>query len=65
MLEAGLQSADTSGVSVLVLANKQDREDCVKTVRIKEGLVRRVFEGERGGVRDNRVLPISVIEAVK
>lgn len=65
MLEAGLQSADTSGLPVLVLANKQDREDCVKTVRTKERLVRRVSEGERGGVRDSRVLPISVREAVK
>ncbi len=48
---------------LLVLANKQDREDCVETVRIKEGLVRRVFEGERGGgVRDSRVLPVSALK---
>ena len=39
-----------------MLANKQDREDCVEVVRIKEGFVRRVFEEEQGGmVRDNRV----------
>ena len=45
-----------------MLANKQDREDCVETVRIKEGLVRRVFETEAGGgVRDSRVLPISAL----
>ena len=63
MLEAVLASADTSGVPVLVLANKQDREDCVETVRIKEGLVRRVFEGEKGGgVRDSRVLPVSALQ---
>lgn len=62
VLEEVLASADTSGVPILVLANKQDREDCVETVRIKEGLVRPVFEGERGsGVRDSRVLPISAL----
>ena len=63
VLESVLQSADTQGVPILVLANKQDREDCVETVRIKEGLVRRVFEGEKGGgVRDSRVLPVSALQ---
>ena len=62
VLESVLASADTVGVPILVLANKQDREDCVETVKIKEGLVRPVFEGERGsGVRDSRVLPISAL----
>ncbi|MCJ1475526.1 ADP-ribosylation factor protein 3 [Lambiella insularis] len=62
VLESVLGSADTTGVPILVLANKQDREDCVETVRIKEGLVRPVFEGEKGGgVRDSRVLPISAL----
>ncbi|KAI4142340.1 MAG: hypothetical protein LQ340_007377 [Diploschistes diacapsis] len=62
VLESVLASADTVGVPVLVLANKQDREDCVETVKIKEGLVRPVFEGERGaGVRDSRVLPVSAL----
>ena len=62
VLESVLGSSDTSGVPILVLANKQDREDCVETVRIKEGLVRPVFEGEKGGgVRDSRVLPISAL----
>ena len=57
-----LESSDTTGIPILVLANKQDREDCVETVRIKEGLVRPVFEGEKGGgVRDSRVLPISAL----
>ncbi|KAM0799585.1 P-loop containing nucleoside triphosphate hydrolase protein [Usnea florida] len=57
-LEAVLSHPSTASVPLLVLANKQDREDCVETVRIKEGLVRRVFEGESGGgVRDSRVLP--------
>jgi ADP-ribosylation factor related protein 1 len=62
VLESLLANEDTTGVPILVLANKQDREDCVETVRIKEGLVRPVFEGEKGhGVRDSRVLPISAL----
>ncbi|MCJ1445233.1 MAG: ADP-ribosylation factor protein 3 [Stictis urceolatum] len=65
VLESVLASTDTNGVPILVLANKQDREDCVETVRIKEGLVRPVFEGERGsGVRDSRVLPISALTGI-
>jgi len=61
-LEEVLSHPATASVPLLVLANKQDREDCVETVRIKEGLVRRVFEGERGGgVRDSRVLPVSAL----
>ncbi|TKA23753.1 hypothetical protein B0A50_07035 [Salinomyces thailandicus] len=72
VLEDVLQNDETESVPVLVLANKQDREDCVEVVRIKEGLVRKVFEGEQGSnVRDSRVLPMSaltgtgVIEAVE
>ena len=62
-LEEVLSHPSTASVPLLVLANKQDREDCVETVRIKEGLVRKVFEGERGGgVRDSRVLPISALK---
>ncbi|KAF2259359.1 Arf-domain-containing protein [Lojkania enalia] len=62
VLEDVLQNEDAVGVPVLVLANKQDREDCVEVVRIKEGLVRKVFEGEKGGnVRDSRVLPCSAL----
>lgn len=62
VLESVLQHADVAGVPILVLANKQDREDCVEVVRIKEGLVRKVFEGETGGgVRDSRVLPVSAL----
>lgn len=62
VLESVLASQSTTGIPILVLANKQDREDCVETVRIKEGLVRRVFEGDKGGgVRDSRVLPISAL----
>ena len=62
VLESILQNEATEGVPVLVLANKQDREDCVEVVRIKEGFVRRVFEGEKGqNVRDSRVLPLSAL----
>jgi len=62
VLESVLQNEDTEGVPLLVLANKQDRENCVEVVRIKEGLVRKVFEGESGGsVRDSRVLPCSAL----
>lgn len=62
VLESVLQHAEAVGVPILVLANKQDREDCVEVVRIKEGLVRKVFEGEEGGgVRDSRVLPVSAL----
>ncbi len=62
VLEDVLQHSDTEGVPILVLANKQDREDCVEVVRIKEGLVRKVFEGEKGqNVRDSRVLPLSAL----
>ncbi|KAF2683820.1 ADP-ribosylation factor 6 [Lentithecium fluviatile CBS 122367] len=62
VLESVLQNEDASGVPILVLANKQDREDCVEVVRIKEGFVRKVFEGEKGdSVRDSRVLPCSAL----
>lgn len=62
VLESVLQHSDVAGVPILVLANKQDREDCVEVVRIKEGFVRKIFEGEKGaGVRDSRVLPISAL----
>ncbi|KKY26982.1 putative adp-ribosylation factor family protein [Diplodia seriata] len=58
VLEDVLQHEETEGVPLLILANKQDREDCVETVKIKEGLVRKVFEGGKGGsIRDSRVLP--------
>ncbi|EEH16051.1 hypothetical protein PABG_06138 [Paracoccidioides brasiliensis Pb03] len=62
VLESVLQNAETVGVPILILANKQDREDCVEVVRIKEGFIRKVFEGEEGaGVRDSRVLPVSAL----
>ncbi|KAL4960244.1 ADP-ribosylation factor family protein [Aspergillus stella-maris] len=62
VLESVLGNTDVTGVPILVLANKQDMEDSVEVVRIKEGFVRKVFEGETGGVvRDSRVLPISAL----
>lgn len=62
VLEDVLQNSETEGVPVLVLANKQDREDCVEVVRIKEGLVKKVFEGEKASsIRDSRVLPVSAL----
>ncbi|KAH8595721.1 ADP-ribosylation factor family protein [Bisporella sp. PMI_857] len=62
VLEDVLQHSETEGVPLLVLANKQDREDCVEVVKIKEGLVKKVFEGKRGGeIRDSRVLPVSAL----
>lgn len=62
VLEDVLQHSETEGVPLLVLANKQDREDCVEVVRIKEGLVKKVFEGDKGAsIRDSRVLPVSAL----
>ncbi|RMZ81864.1 hypothetical protein DV738_g1998, partial [Chaetothyriales sp. CBS 135597] len=63
VLESVLSHQDTAGIPILVLANKQDREDCLEVVRIKEGFVRKVFEGEKGGmIRDSRVLPVSALK---
>ena len=62
VLEDVLQNSDTEGVPLLILANKQDREDCVETIRIKEGLVKKVMEGEKGAsIRDSRVLAMSAL----
>jgi ADP-ribosylation factor related protein 1 len=62
VLESILQDEQTEGVPLLVLANKQDAEDCLEVVKLKEGLVRRVVEGDKGGaVRDSRVLPLSAL----
>ncbi|KAH9884616.1 P-loop containing nucleoside triphosphate hydrolase protein [Xylariomycetidae sp. FL2044] len=62
VLEDVLQNSETEGVPLLILANKQDREDCVEVVRIKEGLVKKVFEGDKASsIRDSRVLPVSAL----
>lgn len=60
VLEDVLRHSDTEGVPLLVLANKQDREDCIEVVRVKEGFIRKVFE-KSGGIRDSRVLPVSAL----
>ena len=63
VLESVLENDDTQGIPILVLANKQDREDCLEVVRIKEGFIKKVFEGEKGAmVRDSRVLPVSALK---
>jgi ADP-ribosylation factor related protein 1 len=63
VLESVLENDDTAGIPILILANKQDREDCLEVVRIKEGFVKKVFEGEKGSmVRDSRVLPVSALK---
>ena len=70
-----LADSSTAGVPLLVLANKQDREDSVEVVKIKERFVRKVVEGDGGHgyargqdyegagayVRDSRVLPCSAL----
>ncbi|KAK7428960.1 ADP-ribosylation factor protein 3 [Neonectria magnoliae] len=62
VLEDVLQNNETEGVPLLILANKQDREDCVETIRIKEGLVKKVMEGDKGlSIRDSRVLSMSAL----
>ncbi|KAI0180366.1 P-loop containing nucleoside triphosphate hydrolase protein [Hypoxylon sp. FL1284] len=62
VLEDVLQNSETEGVPLLILANKQDREDCVEVVRIKEGLVKKVVEGDKASsIRDSRVLPVSAL----
>ncbi len=66
VLESVLENEEVQGVPILILANKQDREDCLEVVRIKEGFVRKVFEGEKGGmVRDSRVLPVSALKGTR
>lgn len=68
VLEDVLQHSETEGVPLLILANKQDREDCVETIRIKEGLVKKVMEGDKAlSIRDSRVLSMSALtgEGVK
>ena len=58
-LEEVVRSQDVEGVPVLVLANKQDREESVEIARVKE-VVLEVFVGL--GARDSRVLPVSALE---
>ena len=72
VLEAVLGHEDTAGVPVLVLANKQDRDDRQEAIVIRDKFIKPVFEGKGGGgIMDSRVLPCSALtgagveEAVK
>ena len=54
-----VENEETEGVPVLVLANKQDREEAMEVAQIKEGVNGAM---ERLGARDSRVLPVSALE---
>ncbi|RPB20492.1 P-loop containing nucleoside triphosphate hydrolase protein [Terfezia boudieri ATCC MYA-4762] len=58
-LEEVVKNEDVEGVPILVLANKQDREEAVEIAKVKE-VVLAVLVGL--GARDSRVLPISALE---
>lgn len=57
-LESVVTSEAVEGVPILMLANKQDREDRMEVEDIKE-----IFNkiAEQMGARDSRVLPISAL----
>ncbi|VVT58026.1 uncharacterized protein SAPINGB_P006000 [Magnusiomyces paraingens] len=57
-LEKVVGSEATQGIPILMLANKQDREDSMGVVDIKE-----IFNkiAEKMGARDSRVLPVSAL----
>jgi len=59
VLEMVVGNEDTGGVPILMLANKQDREESLEVEEIKE-----VFNkiAERLSARDSRVLPISALQ---
>ncbi|KAK6354918.1 ADP-ribosylation factor protein 3 [Orbilia brochopaga] len=58
VLEIVVDAEDTEGIPILMLANKQDREESLEVEEIKE-----VFNkiAERLSARDSRVLPISAL----
>ncbi|KAF8465378.1 ADP-ribosylation factor family-domain-containing protein [Kalaharituber pfeilii] len=58
-LEEVVKSEETEGVPVLVLANKQDREESVEIAQVKDAVLG-VLVGL--GARDSRVLPVSALE---
>ncbi|KAI5805620.1 ADP-ribosylation factor family-domain-containing protein [Peziza echinospora] len=58
-LEAVVGNEETEGVPVLVLANKQDREESAEIAAVKE-VVNPVMV--KVGARDSRVLPVSALE---
>jgi len=58
-LQEVVKNEDVEGVPVLVLANKQDRDEAVEIAKVKE-VVLAVLVGL--GARDSRVLPVSALE---
>lgn len=58
-LQEVVKNEEVEGVPVLVLANKQDREESIEIAKVKE-VVLGVLVGL--GARDSRVLPVSALE---
>ncbi|KAK9459666.1 ADP-ribosylation factor family-domain-containing protein [Lipomyces oligophaga] len=58
-LQTVITDEDTEGIPVLMLANKQDRDDSLEVEDIKE-IFNRIAENL--GARDSRVLPISALK---
>ncbi|KAL7273164.1 ADP-ribosylation factor protein 3 [Rhizina undulata] len=59
VLKEVVENEETEGVPVLVLANKQDREESLEVAELKERVNPVVV---RLGARDSRVLPVSALE---
>lgn len=59
VLKEVVEHEETEGVPVLVLANKQDRDESLEIAQLKE-VVNPVIV--RLGARDSRVLPVSALE---
>lgn len=58
-LEEVVKDEATEGVPVLVLANKQDRDESLEIAALKEHIIPVLVTI---GARDSRVLPISALE---
>lgn len=58
-LKEVIANEETDGVPVLVLANKQDRDESLEIAELKE-LVNPIIV--QLGARDSRVLPVSALE---
>lgn len=54
-----MENEETEGVPVLVLANKQDRDECLEIAELKEIINPTVV---KLGARDSRVLPVSALD---
>lgn len=59
VLKEVVEHEETEGVPVLVLANKQDRDESLEIAQLKE-VVNPVIVSL--GARDSRVLPVSALE---